>query len=70
MENTTLLMLWVLYSSLWMWYFIYGKKASRVIPLICGAILMIFPYFTKNVVSMNMLGIIFLMIPFFIRLDM
>jgi hypothetical protein len=61
-------LLWgVLFSSIGLGYFIYGRKQSRTIPLICGVVLMVYPYFIPNTVALVVIGAIFVAVPYFIR---
>ena len=48
--NTVPLLLGVVFSSIGLGYFIYGKKQQQTMPLICGIALMIYPYFIENAV--------------------
>lgn len=66
--NTTQLLLGVLFSSIGLGYFLYGKKQKVVVPLVCGIILMIFPYFIDNTTLIIMIGTLFSILPYFIRL--
>ncbi len=36
--------------------FVYGRKSSRLVPLIGGLILMIYPYFVPNALAMAVIG--------------
>jgi len=50
-------LLWgLLFGSIGLGYFIYGKKQRSVVPLICGLALMAFPYFVTNLVLLVALG--------------
>jgi hypothetical protein len=61
-------LLWgVLFSSIGLGYFIYGRKQSRLVPLLCGVALMVFPYFMPNTVVLFVIGAIFTAVPYFIR---
>ena len=61
-------LLWgVLFSSIGLGYFIYGRKQSRMIPLLCGVVLMVYPYFMPNTTVLVILGAIFTAVPYFIR---
>lgn len=51
--NTVPLLLGVVFSSIGLGYFIYGKKQQQTMPLICGIALMIYPYFIENTVFFN-----------------
>ncbi|MDO8273121.1 MAG: hypothetical protein Q7U82_14600 [Gammaproteobacteria bacterium] len=63
------LLLWgVLFSSVGMGYFIYGKKQNATVPLVCGIALMIIPYFITSVMVMVLLCAALIAVPYFIRL--
>ena len=66
--NTVPLLLGVVFSSIGLGYFIYGKKQQQTMPLICGITLMIHPYFIENAVVLILIGIILCITPKFIRL--
>ena len=66
--NTVPLLLGVVFSSIGLGYFIYGKKQQQTMPLICGIALMIHPYFIENAVVLILIGIILCITPKFIRL--
>ncbi len=50
------LVLGLFVSLIGMAAFVYGKKTSRLVPLIGGLILMIYPYFVPNVLAMVVIG--------------
>ncbi|MDD3145050.1 MAG: amino acid transport protein [Candidatus Gracilibacteria bacterium] len=58
----------LIFGSIGMGYFSYGKKAERYMFLLSGIILMIYPYFFTNVYYMSAVGILFLFFPFIIKL--
>jgi hypothetical protein len=58
----------VLFGSIGLGYFIYGKKQRAVVPLVCGLVLMLFPYFISNVVLLVVIGAVLTAIPYFLRL--
>ena len=66
--NTTQLLLGVLFSSIGLGYFIYGKKQKVTVPLVCGLVLTIFPYFIENTAMLASIGILLSILPYFIRL--
>ena len=66
--NASQLLLGVLFSSIGVCYFIYGKTQKVIIPFICGLILMIFPYFIENTWIIFLVGSVLVGIPYFIRL--
>ncbi|HEY4970034.1 MAG TPA: hypothetical protein VII35_09025 [Steroidobacteraceae bacterium] len=62
-------LLWgLLFGSIGLGYFIYGKKQRAVVPLVCGLGLMIFPYFVPNTMLLVGVGAILIAIPYFLRL--
>jgi hypothetical protein len=65
--NTAELLWGVLFSSIGLGYFIYGRKQGKMIPLLCGVVLMAYPYFMPNVAALVIIGAIFAAVPYFIR---
>ncbi|MDB5873896.1 MAG: hypothetical protein JWQ07_3338 [Ramlibacter sp.] len=57
----------MLFGSVGLGYFVYGKRQKAVVPLVCGLVLMVFPYFVSNTVAMVVLGLVFIAIPYFFR---
>lgn len=67
MDTATLL--WgVLFSSIGLGYFVYGKQQRRAIPLLCGLSLMVYPYFISGHLFLVLIGSVLSAIPYFIRL--
>jgi ABC-type Na+ efflux pump permease subunit len=58
----------LLFGSIGLGYFIYGKKQKAVVPLVCGLALMLFPYFVSNVMLLVGIGVLLSAIPYFLRL--
>jgi drug/metabolite transporter (DMT)-like permease len=54
-------------SSIGLGYFLYGKKATNIIALISGLILMIYPYFVQNILVSIVLGVALIIAPFIIK---
>jgi hypothetical protein len=66
MSEATLL--WgLLFSSIGLGFFLYGKKQRAVVPLVCGLALMVYPYFIANVLVLIGVGIVLTAIPYFLR---
>ena len=64
----TAALLWgVLFGAIGLGFFVYGRKQSAVIPLICGILLMVFPYFVSNSYMIVGIGAVLVAIPYFIR---
>jgi membrane protein DedA with SNARE-associated domain len=61
-------LLWgLLFSSVGVGFFLYGKQQRSIVPLVCGLALMIYPYFVTNVLGMVAVGIGLSSIPYFFR---
>jgi len=58
----------LLFSAVGVGYFIYGKKQRATVPLVCGLMLMIFPYFVSSTVLLMIIGVVLLALPYFVRL--
>jgi len=65
--NTADLLWGVLFSSIGLGYFIYGRRQSRTVPLVSGVVLMVYPYFMPNTVTLVVIGAIFVAVPYFVR---
>jgi len=66
--NTSLLLWGLLFSSIGLGYFIYGKKQQAVVPLLCGLALMIYPYFVSSTLPLVSIGAVLMLIPYFVRI--
>jgi len=58
----------LIFGSIGLGYFVYGKKQRSVVPLVCGLGLMVFPYFVSNTAVLVTVGLLLSMIPYFVRL--
>ncbi len=62
-------LLWgLLFSSIGLAFFLYGKKQRAMVPLVCGLVLMIYPYFIPNAYGLVIIGAVLMAIPYFLRL--
>lgn len=62
-------LLWgLLFGCIGLGFFLYGKKQRSVVPLVCGLVLMIYPYFISNLVLLVVIGVVLTAIPYFFRL--
>ena len=66
--STSVLLWGVLFSSIGLGFFLYGKKQRSVVPLVCGLVLMIFPYFVPNTIALVVIGVVLTAVPYFFRL--
>jgi hypothetical protein len=66
--NTSSLLWGLLFGSIGLGFFIYGRRQRAVVPLLCGLALMVFPYFVSNTILLVGIGIALMAIPYFLRL--
>jgi hypothetical protein len=65
--DTTSLMLSLIFGSIGLGFFLYGKKAGQLVPICAGAALMIFPYLIPNIAILLIVCLILSVVPFIIR---
>jgi hypothetical protein len=66
--NASTLIWGMLFGSIGLGFFVYGKKQKAIIPLFSGLGLMVFPYFISNLYILIFSGIILVALPFFIKI--
>lgn len=57
----------LLFGTLGVGYFFYGKKQRMVMALASGVALMVFPYFVSNAIFIVLIGALLLALPFVFR---
>jgi hypothetical protein len=57
----------MIFGSIGLGFFVYGKKQKAVIPLFSGIALIVFPYFISNIYILVLSGIVLIALPFFIK---
>ena len=65
--NTSSLLWGLLFGSIGLGFFIYGKQQKTAVPLICGVCLMGFPYFVSNNILLVTIGVVLMALPYFLR---
>lgn len=65
--DASTLMWGVLFGSLGLGFFVYGKKQKAIIPFLSGIGLMLIPYFISNGLMLVGTGGAFVALPFIIR---
>ena len=68
MEGTSLLIWGMVFGSIGLGFFIYGKKQKAIVPLFTGIALFLFPYFISNVYILVIVGIVLVVLPYFVRI--
>jgi predicted membrane protein len=66
--NESLLVWSLLFGSLGLGFFIYGRRQRAVVPLLCGLALMIVPNFMSSTLALVALCSVLVFIPYFIRI--
>jgi len=67
MESTSVLMWGMMFGSIGLGFFIYGKKQNVIVPLLVGMALMIYPYFIADLTLLVVIGAILMVLPYFLR---
>jgi hypothetical protein len=68
MEGTSLLVWGVVFGAIGLGFFVYGKKQKALVPLFSGIALFVFPYFISNVYILVIVGVILVVLPYFVRI--
>jgi hypothetical protein len=67
-NNMSTLIWGIIFGSIGLGFFVYGKKQKAIVPLLSGIGLMVFPYFISNIYIMILSGIVLMALPYFIRI--
>jgi hypothetical protein len=65
--DTSSLLWGLVFGSIGVGFFIYGKRQRAVVPLVCGVALIIFPYFVANPILLVAIGAALVAVPYFVR---
>jgi hypothetical protein len=68
MPSPMTLMLGVLFGSIGLGFFVYGKKQKAVIPFVSGIGLMALPYFISNIYILILVCIVLMILPYFVKI--
>lgn len=61
-------LLWsMLFGSVGLGYFVYGRKQQRVTALVSGLSLMIYPWFVADTAWLVIIGICLAIVPWFVK---
>ncbi len=66
--TTAQLVFGLLFGSIGLGFFVYGRKQRAVVPFVCGVALMAFPYFVSNTFALVAIGGALSAIPFLVRI--
>jgi predicted membrane protein len=68
MESESMLIWGMVFGSIGLGFFIYGKKQKKIVPLIAGLALFVFPYFIADITMLMIVGSILIVLPYFVRI--
>jgi predicted membrane protein len=68
MDGTALLLWGVLFGSVGVGFFIYGRRQRAPVHLVTGIALFLLPYFISNVYLLVAVGAALAVLPYFVRL--
>lgn len=58
------LLVGTVFSAVGVGYFLYGKRQARAVHLVCGAVLLVYPWFVTNLAVLIGIGVVFVAAPF------
>jgi len=66
--STSVLLWGMVFGSIGLGFFMYGKKQKAIVPLLVGIALFIFPYFIPDITMLIIVGTILVVLPYFVRI--
>lgn len=68
MDSESMLIWGMVFGSIGLGFFIYGKKQKKVVPFVTGLALFVFPYFISDITMLLIIGAILVLLPYFVRI--
>ena len=56
----------VIAGAIGMGYFIYGKRQTKIVAMVAGALLCVYPYFIDSLLWLYLVGLLLIAAPFLI----
>ncbi|MCL1478890.1 hypothetical protein MIH18_03890 [Marinobacter sp. M3C] len=66
--DTTELILGLIFSSIGVGYFIYGRKQSNIVTRYCGIALVLYPYLVTDTLALVAVGVGLMLVPRFVEI--
>ena len=66
--STSLIVFGLIFGCVGFGFFLYGKNQRAAVPLVCGILLMLVPYFISSTALLIVVGVLLMAIPYFVRL--
>jgi hypothetical protein len=57
----------LIFSSIGLGYFMYGKKVTSPVFRVTGLVLMVYPYFVQNIIAITIMGVALILLPKYYR---
>jgi hypothetical protein len=57
----------LIFGSIGLGFFMYGKRQRSPVPMVCGLVLMIYPYFVGSTLALIAIGIVLMAIPYVVK---
>jgi hypothetical protein len=67
LHNNASIILGLLFGSLGVGYFLYGRKQRQPLAFACGLMLIVFPYFITHISLLITIGLVLSVLPFLLR---
>jgi len=68
MASTSVLLWAVMFGSIGLGYFTYGRKQKHKVASFAGLALMVYPYFFTNAILIVLVGVALMSLPYFVKL--
>lgn len=65
--STPILLIYIFTWAIWTWWFVYGRSQKMIIATVSWIALCVYPYFTDNIYTLIITGIILTILPFYIQ---
>jgi len=66
--SASLLFFGLVFGCIGFGFFMYGRNQRASVPLVCGVLLMVVPYFIPNTAALIIVGVVLMAVPYFVRL--
>jgi len=67
MDETSLIVWGMVFGSIGLGFFMYGKKQKAIIPFVTGVALFMVPYLITDVYVLVFSGLALILLPYFVR---
>jgi hypothetical protein len=65
--NVSLLFFGLVFGCIGFGFFLYGRNQRAPVPLVCGVLLMVVPYFIPSTMVLIIVGVVLMAVPYFVR---